>query len=85
MPKSEEANMEDQLDIIRDGEQKDDGEWVPAWRTKKIQILKKINNIPSVEVVGQTCGKAQKRQKLVYGPDGKSRWYVDVEDDEQNV
>lgn len=41
----------------------------------------KRDNIPALEIVGKTCGKAQKRQKLVYSPDGKSRWYVDVEEE----
>lgn len=46
------------------------------------KLIKKVN-IPAIEVVGQTCGKAQKRQKLVYSPDGKSRWYVDVEEEKE--
>ena len=45
-------------------------------------LAKKTPNIPVIEIVGQTCGKAQKRQKLVYSADGKSRWYVDVDEEE---
>ncbi len=34
--------------------------------------------IPAIEVVGVTCGKPLPTKKAVFGPDGKSRWFVEV-------
>ena len=43
------------------------------------------SKVPAIEIVGETCAKPQPKKKVVFAPDGKSMWYVTVEESKDGV